>query len=277
MQGRAQLYNAMKADADFQMHENDAGFVFEESKLDSGLLRMAASLTTYLYDEVFVPSRFQVGDTVYSYKELKEELGRVNGGTLCPVCLRYPAGLKNAGQIDHFFPKAQYPALVFQPNNLALICLECNENTGKGRKDPMDGSDLTELYLPYVRGSEGEMDIVVGMGEESCHEVILQPKGNGAVARKRIENDDRLFQLTRRWGAWVEDCIEMSLADVENYGSAPEVETFLAEKAAEKKKNLADHPERLVEAACFTYLSGDGKAAFVREWELSRLDREKML
>lgn len=274
---RVKLYDAMKADASFQLHEGDDTFVFQESGLDRGLLQTAAQLTSYLYDEIFAASGFQVDGVLFQYEEWKEQLCDANDRFICPVCLNTYGTLKELGQIDHFFPKMKYPALTFRPENLALICMLCNEGTGKGTKNPMTGTNLKELYLPYVRGAEGEMDIVVQTDEEAGHMVKLLPGNSDPETKKRIDNDDRIFKLALRWNGQVDCTIESGMKDAREMNTAAEVKAFLREEALKKRGEANRHPNMLVEAACFEYLTAAGEKAFLEAWERDRLDRGKML
>lgn len=272
---REELYEAMRADASFQLHEGDDAFVFQENGIAPELLRTAAMLTSYLYDEIFVASGFQEDGAIFQYKELKEQLCDANNRFFCPACLHNEDNLGKTGQIDHFFPKMQYPALTFHPKNLALICVQCNGNNGKGAKNPMAGTNLTELYLPYVRGAEREMKIVVQADKESGHEVKLQPDNADSKTKKRIDNDDRIFSLVSRWNDRVDGCINRSMIDAREMATDAEVRNFLKEKAQTKGEEANRHPDVLVEAACFEYLSAAGEKAFLKAWELDRRDRGK--
>lgn len=274
---RVKLYEAMRADASFQLHEGDEAFVFQESRLDRKLVQTAAKLTSYLYDEIFAKSGFQEGGTLFQYKELKEQLCKANNRYVCPVCLNRYGPLKELGQIDHFFPKMKYPALTFRPENLTLICMLCNEGTGKGVENPMTGTNLTELYLPYVRGAEGEMTIAVQTDGKSGHEVKLLPGNSDPKTEKRIDNDDRIFHLTARWSGQVDGSIESGMDDAREMNTTAEVKAFLKEKALTKRREADRHPNMLVEAACFEYLSSEGEKAFLKAWEKDRRDRAKML
>lgn len=274
---RVKLYDAMKADASFQLYEGDDTFVFQESGLAPQLLRTAALLTSYLYDEVFAASGFQVDGVLFGYEELKKQLCAANDRFLCPVCLNTYGALKELGQIDHFFPKMKYPALTFRPENLALICMLCNEGTGKGTKNPMTGTNLTELYLPYVRGAEGEMAIVVRKDRKSGHAVKLLPGNSDPKTKKRIRNDDRIFCLALRWNGQVDCSIERGMEDAREMDTAVEVKAFLWKEALAKRDEANRHPDMLVEAACFEYLTDAGEKAFLEAWERDRRDRGKML
>lgn len=274
---RVELYAAMRADALFQLHEGDETFVFQESRLSQRLVRTAAELTSYLYDEIFAKSGFQKDGTLFQYKELKEQLCKANNRFMCPVCLNRYGNLKELGQIDHFFPKMKYPALTFLPENLTLICMICNEGTGKGVENPMTGTNLTELYLPYVRGAEGEMIIAVQPDGESGYGVKLLPGNSDPKTEKRIDNDDRIFHLTARWNGQVDGSIEKGMDDAREMNTTDEVKAFLKEKALMKRREADRHPDMLVEAACFEYLSSEGEKAFLKAWEQDRRDRAKML
>ncbi|MDE6518113.1 MAG: hypothetical protein K2L18_09755 [Acetatifactor sp.] len=274
---RGELYEAMRADASFQLHEGDDAFVFQESRLDRKLVQTAAKLTSYLYDEIFAKSGFQENGTLFQYKELKEQLCKANDRFICPVCLNSYGNLKELGQIDHFFPKMKYPALTFRPENLTLICMLCNEGTGKGVENPMTGTNLTELYLPYVRGAEGEMTIAVQPDGESGHGVKLLPGNSDPKTEKRINNDDRIFHLTARWNGQVEGSFIRGMDDAREMNTADEVKAFLKKEALANRRKADRHPNMLVEAACFEYLSSEGEKTFLAAWEQDRRDRAKML
>jgi hypothetical protein len=81
---------------------------------------------------------------VFNREKFIEEFHDANNDLrVCPLCDGYPTN----EQVDHFYPKADYPALSCHPLNLIPICGECNGTTNKGQKD------ITQA--PGVNQSEG--------------------------------------------------------------------------------------------------------------------------
>ena len=271
------LYRAMRADADFASQAEDPDFEFQVSSLSGKGPEKAAALCVYLYDSLFVPRGFRTSGGHFTYEELKEQLCAANNRFLCPACLIRGDSLKELGQLDHFFPKRKYPALTFHPRNLVLICGNCNGAVTKGTSDPMEDTNLTELYLPYLRGAEGEMEILVQHDDDLGHKVELRPLGNGPETANRIANDDRLFHLKDRWNERVSGYIEDGIDEAVDFDTRAEVESYLQENALKKRRAAAKHEYELVEAACYEYLLFAGKKAFVAAWERTKRDHEKML
>lgn len=71
---------------------------------------------------------------------------------MCPICetdtvtQKFPDE-KYKGQIDHYFPKSQFPHLALHAHNLLPICRTCNEE--RGSKPPTVTTGWKSVWLPY--------------------------------------------------------------------------------------------------------------------------------
>lgn len=276
---RKRLFEAMERDVSYIAHMDEETFRFAESTLPPEILAKAAALTSYLYDEIFVKADFQVEGERMNRIRFKEEFYRMNFPSdqkdVCPVCLQASGRLQENSQIDHFFPKAKYPALVFQPENLPVICKECNESDGKGQKDPMQDTDLTELFLPYRRAAEEETQLRIGLDENGRH-LQLAPTGGDEKVSKRIENFDRLYGVFACWNRQADGYLAECGRIAENCGSTAEAEEELRILAKNKRRMAERDKSRLIESRCYDYMEGEGHDVFLDECE-KRLEEQRKL
>ena len=86
----------------------------------------------------------------------KKELVRITGVTVCPYCNRNFINVTeeaNTSQLDHFFPKNEYPLLALCFYNLIPSCYGCNnkKSTSKFYISPYDESITDFSGLRYIR------------------------------------------------------------------------------------------------------------------------------
>lgn len=225
-------------------------------------------------DWVIRKAGVKIGGVTIDYKSLCEGLRMQEKWGTCPVCLRYGAVL----QVDHYLPKAIYPALTFHPYNLAGICMECNTYIGKGQKDPLDGEggkrNLTEIYFPYLRAGEEEVQLLVER-KGIDYLVELKPKDSSEVlAKKRIENLDVLFKLHKRWAimarGYVEGLME-ELMDEENDDIRKEVD----KRVSQKRKAVVKRRDFLLQLASYEYMV-ENIEAVIDEHKRRNMEKEDM-
>lgn len=276
---RVSLYEAMAKDVDYTAHIEDEAFQFAESTLQKEILNKAVALTTYLYDEIFVRPGFQVEGETVNRKLFKKDFYHTNFSAsereVCPVCLQWSARQKESSQLDHFFPKAKYPALVFQPENLAVVCMECNVSGVKGQKDPMEETNLTELFLPYQRAAEKEARIRIFLDEEGRH-LELVPLGGDAKIQKRIDNFDRLYGVTECWNKQADRYVEECFHIIRGCDSLEKAEGKLAMYAEDKRNIAAIDKSHLIESCCYDYMETEGYRIFQEECEKRLEEQRKM-
>lgn len=276
---RKRLFEAMEKDVNYIAHMDEETFRFAESILPPVILEKAAALTTYLYDEIFVKADFQVEGEKMNRIRFETEFYRVNfpldQRDVCPVCLQASGRLQKNSQIDHFFPKAKYPALIFQPENLPVICKECNEADEKGQKDPMQDTDLTELFLPYRRAAEEETQLRIWLDGNGRH-LQLVPIGGDEKVLKRIENFDRLYGVSACWNRQADEYLAACGRIAEDCRSTAEAEEELRILAKNKRRMAARDKSQLIESRCYDYMEGEGHCVFLDECE-KRLEEQRKL
>jgi len=110
---------------------------------------------------------------------------------VCPLC----DGSMDGAELDHWLPKEQLPELNCHPLNLVEICGTCNSVINKGKKPTFDESrpqPFANWFHPYLRQAEGCYSIDVENGRPTF-------LGNDENSQQRIENLDRLINLSTRW------------------------------------------------------------------------------
>ena len=132
----------------------------------------------------------------------KKELVRITGVTVCPYCNRNFINVTeeaNTSQLDHFFPKNEYPLLALCFYNLIPSCYGCNnkKSTSKFYVSPYDESitDIDELlkfslnikFADFINNSES-IDIIIkdDISEEELKQ--LESKDKLSVRQKLLKD-----------------------------------------------------------------------------------------
>ena len=132
----------------------------------------------------------------------KKELVRITGVTVCPYCNRNFINVTeeaNTSQLDHFFPKNEYPLFALCFYNLIPACYGCNnkESTRKFYVSPYDESitDIDELLkfslniksADFINNSES-IDIIIkdDISEEELKQ--LESKDKLSVRQKLLKD-----------------------------------------------------------------------------------------
>lgn len=115
----------------------------------------------------------------------------VNGR--CPLC-----GIGFVSTLDHYLPKAQYPALAVTPTNLVPACRDCN--LGK-KKNYIPQMAEEESLHPYFDDVEGDVWLNVDLALQGEHLVptysVIQPEGWDDVLFQRTKCHMELYELYR--------------------------------------------------------------------------------
>lgn len=141
--------------------------------------------------------------------EFLEKFVALNKGvSICPVCEESSYSTMRASgpvaEIDHFFPKANYPHLCCHPFNLFPICHFCNAVI-KHMRDPLGDAQhrisIEESWLPY-RSSGLTAQTTVGVsirlgGSIADFERLVPNSGDDVEAK--IEILKRVFEVPERW------------------------------------------------------------------------------
>ena len=132
----------------------------------------------------------------------KKELVCITGVTVCPYCNRNFTNVTeeaNTSQLDHFFPKNEYPLLALSFYNLIPSCYGCNnkKSTSKFYISPYDESitDIDELLkfslniksADFINNSES-IDIIIkdDISEEELKQ--LESKDKLSVRQKLLKD-----------------------------------------------------------------------------------------
>lgn len=274
---RRKIYSVLQKDMQFVQYRDDETFRFGEEALTEGQLKKVQAVMEHLYEQLFYNAKIQVDGTVFSYMDFKSSLFDNNSNTVCPACLGYWDDLSVTGEVDHYLPKAKYPALIFQPENLTVICSECNGTVMKGTLNPLRNTDLTEIFLPYFREAEKETEIFIA-GDGGERRMEMKPKSSitsMSKVQKRIENLDKLFHLHERWSKRMNNYIKREMTYLKSVERS-EVEKQLKEEADKKMTQAKVHKELLLDAVCMEFLNGRGKEAFIEEWRRRQEEERKM-
>lgn len=107
----------------------------------------------------------------------------------CPLCVQ-----RQVATVDHYLPKAHFPALAVAPDNLIPACSDCNKLKG----DMIPDKDESHTLHPYFDDIDSQKWLFGEIVEENPAAFIFSvqsPKFWGPVTRKRVENHFSLFKL----------------------------------------------------------------------------------
>ena len=91
-------------------------------------------------------------------------LGAAHNG-VCPLCQQ-----RVASTLDHFLPKAHYPALVVTPINLVPACTDCN----KSKLDALPRRPEEVALHPYYDDIDGDTWLVACVEEEAPSALVYR-------------------------------------------------------------------------------------------------------
>ncbi|MBL9160724.1 MAG: hypothetical protein JNJ70_24810 [Verrucomicrobiales bacterium] len=115
---------------------------------------------------------------------------------ICPYC-------DNAVQLtklDHYLPKDSFPALSCHPDNLIPCCTDSNETKGTMLPlDPAERNQVEHWFHPRLRPTKDRFRIelipAIGPSQE------IRVSAIDASEQKAIDNFEKMFGLTKFWGA----------------------------------------------------------------------------
>ena len=209
---KQKIWDSFQNDMAFPQHISDKAYRLSRlSDLSQKGAKAFRKLCESLYEVVRTGIPAPVGGPSkepFTLRTLRESYQEENGalGRVCPACVRQTLFDVSEGEIDHYFPKSQHPALAFHPCNLLPSCSDCNGPSMKGQKEPVDPRDagageLCTVFLPYLRAAKPEVELQVG---PDCA-IVLTPSPSGdRDTPRRIENIERLYHLGERWSKVLE-------------------------------------------------------------------------
>ncbi|RMH93271.1 MAG: hypothetical protein D6681_13715 [Calditrichaeota bacterium] len=127
-----------------------------------------------------------------------EENGHDRNNNPVRVCAMCDGDLGNA-EVDHYYPKGQYPFLSCHPQNLVPICSDCNSTANKGEKPPLSAGEPDEnrgWFHPYLRPAAGLFDVEF---QRDGSRLVPVLRSSDDLTQTRLVNHTRLFNLDKRW------------------------------------------------------------------------------
>lgn len=116
-----------------------------------------------------------------TFEEIRGVLGNMaSGRTRCMYCED-----SLGTDIDHFWPKADYPARAFLWSNYLLACSFCNSNL-KRNQFPLDPAGLPLLIDPTVDNPPSHLTFAPSTGRY----VAVDAKGDSSIAVFGLNDDD---------------------------------------------------------------------------------------
>jgi hypothetical protein len=176
-------------------------FVLDVNEHSSDFLKNAKRFLVGHYDQLkdsgFHPLICGHGDIGFNDKHWWQGYRSANPGLhTCSIC---DASLAAAGEtIEHYFPKGQYPALSTHPANLLPICKTCNSDIKK-EKDPLGADPITTIFLPYRHFVRQNARLSFQDDGQGGYKVDIVPADEDPTNQKRVENFERLFEVSKRW------------------------------------------------------------------------------
>lgn len=259
---RLQVYEAFQNDIAFPRHMDDSRYRLSDPASVSergrqALADLCASLRRIAAKGIPGPQESERGEALFSSALLRRRFREINGefGRVCPACVREVYYSKWEGDVDHYFPQAAHPALTFQPYNLIPTCADCNGPKNKSSKDPIDRRDagpgeLRTVFLPYLRAASREVELSVLESRDLERDLTISINpgpGGDQWTRRRIENMDRLYNLSSRWSGILEVVcgdiqaeIRQKRAEGVTAGEWPAVLREVLSAAAESTKGRPD-------------------------------------
>ena len=162
------------------------------------------------------------------YDEIKS--AAVNGR--CPMC-----GHRQVATLDHYLPKASFPALCVTPENLIPACSDCNKQ--KLDAIPVNADEV--MLHPYFDDVESQPWLVAEVMQTTPPSIqfsVAAPPAWSNVLAARVTHHFESLHLSTLYASQAADelaNIRQSLADVLAAGGPAEVAAHLAQAAHSRR------------------------------------------
>ncbi|MEK3702886.1 hypothetical protein MKY87_02080 [Paenibacillus sp. FSL R7-0198] len=220
---RSQVLDAFRNDIYFFNQYDTSTFCFQSTKLPTKLKKALNGFVVPFYSQIFNKTGFdQIGtfsknpfNRSYFFEGYQLENVNVK---LCPACLcEIDISQSMIADLDHYFPKHEYPAIAMLPDNLIPVCLACNERI-KIQQDPLDTSTLPgaiqRAFIPYKHEAIDEMEIDIEFGTRDKFLIQLRSLSQEETAIARVKNFNRIYNLSGRWPGRLENLYDSILSDL---------------------------------------------------------------
>ncbi|MBI5611768.1 MAG: HNH endonuclease [Gammaproteobacteria bacterium] len=150
----------------------------------------------------------------------------------CPLC-----GQRTVSTLDHYLPKAHYPALAVVPVNLVPACSDCN----KAKNDDIPNEESDQTLHPYFDDIEGDVWLVAEVVEDSpaaLRFVVDPPVGWDGMMVARVLHHFKVFKLSILYASHAAEeivNIRASLEMIYGRSGAGAVRAHLLEQAGSRE------------------------------------------
>ena len=161
-------------------------------------------------------------------REIYDELLSAPAHGRCPLC-----GHRRVSTLDHYLPKANFPALAVAPLNLIPACSDCN----KAKGDFIPLTDEDEILHPYFDNLEEESWLRAAVVESVPAAVrffVDPPMHWTATLRERVSRHFSIFGLAALYGSQAADellNLRYYLRMIREVGGVDAVNSYLLERA----------------------------------------------
>lgn len=223
--GACQAWSAVRADMDFARSWPNPSFGFAFPQLPAEWREAIGAVANRFYDWLVDRGYSQAVFGLCSGDLTRQAIMRAYDKGYSRVCGYCDGNLgdltdrKSANDIDHFFPKANYPHLSIHPYNLYPACKECNEYW-KGESSPVPvvkPGMLCDTYHPRFMPAASLLELKVIPDPDNWRRLSVH--FSDPVVPVRATHLERVLQLAKRWeyrvnkdlerdrSAWVSDVI----------------------------------------------------------------------
>lgn len=146
------------------------------------------------YDPEFYNGYPVANEIVFNRKEFLKQFYEDNEIGVCVLC----DGDLGDPDVDHFYPKKEFPDLSLHIGNLVPICKNCNSRARKGEKTPFDFGQAEQFrnwYHPYYR-SASDYFVKFELRNDRIWPFL---DSDEAVEKNRLQNLNNLIGLEDRW------------------------------------------------------------------------------
>ncbi|MGE3779864.1 MAG: HNH endonuclease [Pirellulaceae bacterium] len=166
-------------------------------------------------------------------REIYDELFESSPHGRCPLCAQ-----RSVATLDHYLPKAHYPALAVTPLNLVPCCTDCN----KAKLDAIPRSPESVSLNPYYDQIDDHRWLSAEVVQTRPSAVLFSisaPAQWDATLTARVENHFRMFGLARLYASQAAEellNIRQQLLDLQARGGTAAVRAQLQERAASAER-----------------------------------------
>jgi hypothetical protein len=216
---RDQLRNAFWNDVNFHKRIDDPNFDFLFPYLNQPIKECGKALMVSLYEDILGGNGFTVlpHQVVNRLNLIAVELSYRESNPLdfprypCPACLVNNMDPvrdgKTSNDREHYFPKSSFAPIALHPDNIVLLCKQCN-SVWHGEKLPAypgGPGSLQTIFLPYYRAgidrSDPKEDAIRVDFNPGAPNTVVKITGNHLqqYSALKVRNIVRIYNLNVRW------------------------------------------------------------------------------